>query len=146
MKLLSAWLLLISLTIMTKAGEGQVRPTPPQVTNAFTNLFPDAANVLWRDKITNFCAYFTVAGVKCEAKFNPDGKWICTEKSFPWDSLPRLVADSLTSGKYAGWKGTSAYILQSAAGATQYHVVVTNNDLARKLLFFDQNGQQLSDH
>ncbi len=146
MKLLYLCLILTSLNLITKDSEGQVRPTPAEVTNAFTKLFPDAANVMWRDKITNFCVYFNIRTVKCEAKFSPDGKWLSTEKSVQWDSLPPFVTDSLKSGKYADWKGTSAYILRSASGTTQYHVVVTNTDLGRKILFFNENGQLLSDH
>ena len=146
MKLLYLCLMLISLNLITKDSEGQFRPTPMGVTSAFTNMFPGAANVMWRDKIANFCVYFNIKEVKCEAKFSPDGKWLCTEKSVQWDSLPPFVTDSLKSGKYADWKGTSAYILRSAAGTTPYHVVVTNTDLGRKILFFNENGQLLSDH
>jgi Putative beta-lactamase-inhibitor-like, PepSY-like len=146
MKLLYLCLAFISLNLVTKDSEGQIRPTPTEVTSAFTKLFPDAANVMWRDKITNFCVYFNIKAVKCEAKFSPDGKWLSTEKSLQWDSLPPFVTDSLKTGKYADWKGTSAFILQSAAGTTQYHVVVTNNDLGRKILFFNENGRLLSDH
>jgi hypothetical protein len=146
MKLLCLWLMLIGLTLITKDSEGQVRPTPPEVTSAFTKMFPDAGNVMWRDKITNFCVYFNIKDIKCEAKFGPDGKWLSTEKSIQWDSLPPFVTDSLRSGKYADWKKTSAYILRSAAGTTQYHVVVTYNDLGRKILFFNEDGQLLSDH
>src|SRR5580698_8045540 len=94
MKLLCLWLMLIGLTLITKDSEGQVRPTPPEVTSAFTKMFPDAGNVMWRDKITNFCVYFNIKDIKCEAKFGPDGKWLSTEKSIQWDSLPPFVTDS----------------------------------------------------
>jgi hypothetical protein len=146
MKLLYLCLVVISLALITKDSVGQIRSTPAEVTSTFSKMFPDAANVMWRDKIINFCAYFNVKDIKCEAKFSPDGKWLSTEKSIHWDSLPPFVTDSLKTGKYADWKGTSAFILQSAAGMTQYHVVVTNSDLGRKILFFNENGQLLSDH
>ena len=140
------WILLIGLHSMTIVSFGQVRPAPPEVANAFTKMFPDARNIMWRDKLTNFCGYFADKGEKCEAKFTPDGKWISTEESILWDSLPPLVMDSLKSCKYADWQRASAYILRSAVGTTQYHIVVMKNDLGRKILFFNQNGQLMSEH
>jgi len=125
---------------------GQSKPTPAEVTNTFSKMFPDASDVQWRDKITNFSAFFNVKGTRCEAKFTPAGSWISTEKAIQWDSLPPLVTDSLKSCKYGDWKATSAYILQLSGGTTQYHLIVTKSDRGRKILFFNPNGQLLADH
>lgn len=144
MKNSQLWVLLISLNSVAIVSSGQVRPTPAEVTGTFSKMFPDAHNVQWRDKITNFSAFFDVKDIKCEAKFTPAGSWISTEKAIRLDSLPPSITDSLKSGKYAGWKQTSAYILRSSDGTTQYHVVVTNSDAGRKILFYNQNAHLLS--
>ena len=146
MKIRYLSLLLIGLNLITLAGMGQGKSTPPEVSNAFNKKFPAAKSIMWTDKITLFCAYFSVNGEKCEAKFTPDGKWISTEETISWDSLPSSVIDSLKLSKYADWQRASAYILQSDIGATQYHIVVTKNDLGRKILSFNPNGKLLSDH
>lgn len=138
--------LLICLCLFSTVSSAQVVSAPPEVANNFVKMFPDAANIQWRNKMTNFSAFFNDKGVKCEAKFTPDGKWISTEEAIQWDSLPPIVRDSLRSCKYADWKGTSAYVLRSSDGMTQYHIVVTKDELGRKLLFFGQNGQLLSEH
>jgi hypothetical protein len=138
------WILLIGLNAVAILSAGQVRPTPAEVTNTFSKMFPDARNIQWRDKITIFSAFFNIKDVKCEAKFTPTGSWVSTEKAIQLDSLPPLITDSLKSGKYAGWTQTSAYILRSSDGTTQYHVVVTNSDAGRKILFFNQNDRLLS--
>jgi hypothetical protein len=146
MKLPYLWTFLIGLNALSIAGMSQARPTPPEVTNAFTTMFPNAVNVKWRDKITNFAAFFDMQGKKCEAKFSPGGSWISTEEAVQLDSVPQQIADSLKSVKYAGWTENSAYVLKSACAMTQYHVVVTNNESVRKILFFNQNGQLLQSH
>lgn len=125
---------------------GQGRPTPLAVTNAFGKMFSNADNVIWRDKISNFCVYFDSRDVKCEAKFSPDGKWISTERSIRLDSVPRVITDSLRSSEYSDWTETSAYILQSANETTQYHIVVTKGDVGRKILIFNQMGQLVYGH
>ena len=146
MKLLYLYPLLICLNLFPTLSRGQAVAAPPGVTNGFAKMFPDATNVQWRNKTANFSAFFNDKGVKCEAKFTPAGNWISTEETIQLDSLPPLVKDSLRSCKYADWKGTSAYVLRSSDGMTQYHIVVTKDDLGRKLLFFGQNGQLLAEH
>jgi hypothetical protein len=146
MKQLGLWVLPLSLNLISVLCTGQVRPAPSEVTSNFNKMFPDASDVKWSDKITNFAAFFNIKGERCEAKFDPTGSWISTEEAIQWDHLPPLVMDSLKSCKYADWKGTSAFILRLRGGATQYHVVVTKSDLGRKILFFSPNGQLLADH
>lgn len=140
------WLLLICLYLFPTVGDAQAVAAPPGVTSSFAKMFPGVSNVQWRNKMTNFSAWFNDNGAKCEAKFTPAGQWISTEESIQWDSLPTLVRDSLRSCKYADWKGTSAYVLRSSDGMTQYHIVVVKDDLERKLLFFGQNGHLLAEH
>jgi hypothetical protein len=146
MKQLNLWVLLLGLNLISILCLGQARPTPAEVTNSFSKMFPDASDLQWKDKITNFSAFFNTKGIRCEAKFTPAGSWISTEEAIQWDSLPPLVTDSLKSCKYGDWKGTSAYILQLSGGTTQYHIVVTKSDMGRKILFFNSNGQLLADH
>ena len=143
MKQLNFWVLLIGLNLINILCLAQARPTPPEVTNTFTKMFPNAGNIQWKDKQTIFAAFFDIQGTKCEAKFSPDGSWISTEQAILLDSVPQPVMDSLKSAKYAGWKENAAYILKSAAGMTQYHIVVTNTESIRKILFFTQDGRLL---
>jgi hypothetical protein len=50
------------------------------------------------------------------------------------------------TGQYADWTKTSAYSIQSAEGATQYHLVVSRDGLGRKILFFNPDGHLLANH
>jgi hypothetical protein len=136
-----SWILLIALTSVTIKGIGQIKPKPPEVTDAFNKMFPEARNVEWRDKIDNFSAFFNIKDAKCEAKFGKTGNWISTEEAIQEDSLPAAVRDGLKISKYADWREKASYILQLSGGVTRYHIVVTKIDSGQKVLVFDQNGQ-----
>ena len=146
MKKINLFVLFIGLNSITIVSSGQARPVPAAVTTTFNKMFPDAGNVEWKDKMTNFAAFFNIRDKKCEAKFNVNGDWISTEKSISLDSLPPAVRDGLKSSKYADWQETSSYILRLPGEVVDYHVVVAKSDLGRKILFFHQNGQLYSEH
>jgi hypothetical protein len=140
------WILLICLNSITIVSIGQIKSIPVEVTETFRKMFPEAGNADWKEKIDNFSVFFHIKDMKCEAKFTKKGDWISTEESIIWDSLPATVRDGLKLSKYADWKEKSSYILISSEGITQYHIVVTKEDMGRKILFFNQNGQLVMDH
>ena len=146
MKIKYLLLLAIGICLGTLVVSAQTKPTPPAVNEVFTKMFPDAKDVEWRDKISNFTAYFTINSRKCEAKFEKNGGWLSTEETLQWDSLPDQVLDSFKLSKYADWKRLSAYSLRSAEATTQYHLVVTKNNMGRRILFFSSEGKLVRDH
>ena len=138
--------LAIDICLGTIVVRAQSKPTPPAVSDVFTKMFPAAQNIEWRDKISNFTAYFTNNNRKCEAKFEKNGSWLSTEEALQWDSLPGPVQDSFRLSKYADWKRISAYSLTSAEATTQYHLVVAKNEVGRRILFFSPEGKLVWEH
>ena len=127
-------------------GLCQIHPVPVPVANHFAFMFPEAKKIEWRDKLTNFQAFFLTGQTKCEAKFSLDGKWISTEKQMNKDSIPEKIKAGLRLSKYADWSIHSAYILDFPDQPVQYHIVVTNDNSPNKILFFDETGQILKDN
>jgi hypothetical protein len=123
-------------------GNNLVRRRGPR-RRLFSTL--DAQNAEWREKTTNFTVFFTVNSQKCEAKYEKNGGWLSTEETLQWDSLPHSVQDSFKLSKYADWKGISAYSLRTAEAAIQYHLVVTKDDMGRRLLFYSPEGKLVRD-
>jgi hypothetical protein len=78
--------------------------------------------------------------------FEKTGGWLSTEQSLQWDSLPHPVLDSFRLSKYANWNKTSAFSLRSSEAPLQYHVVVTKNDLGRRILLFSPDGKLITAH
>lgn len=109
-------------------------------------MFPNAKNIEWRNKVSDYQVFFVTDNSKCEAKFSPVGKWISTEKQMNVDSIPATIKDSIRSGKYADWIIQSAYILNFPDRPDQYHIIVTKNDMPNKILFFNKTGQMLKEN
>jgi hypothetical protein len=146
MKRMYTCLLVIGLNLMARPIPAQSNHPPSAIADVFVKMFPTAAKVDWKEKTTNFTAFFDLNDRKCEAKFAKSGEWLNTEETMQWDSLPQPIKDGFKSSKYADWKETSAFSVQSSDGTMQYHVVATSTDMGRKILFFSQGGKLLSDH
>ena len=131
---------------LNKQGLGQTKAAPLPVTNNFASMFPNAKNIEWRDKVSDYQVFFVTDNTRCEAKFGTDGKWISTEKQIKNDSIPAAIKESLKSGKYADWILQSAYRLNFPDQPDQYHIVVTKNNMPNKILFFDKSGQILKEN
>ena len=136
----------IACLVMNNRGFCQANPVPALVTSHFASMFPEAKNIEWRDKLTNFQVFFLTGQAKCEAKFSLDGKWISTEKQMNTDSIPEKIKEGLRLSKYADWSIHSAYILDFPDQPVQYHIVVTKDNSSKKILFFDSTGQILKDN
>lgn len=145
-KILFLFLLSVVCTGLYKQGLGQAKTTPLPVTSNFASMFPNAKNIEWRDKVSDYQVFFVTDNSKCEAKYSPAGKWISTEKQIKNDSIPAAIKASLKSGKYTDWTIQSAYELNFSDQPVQYHIRVTKNDMPNKILFFDKSGQMLKEN
>jgi hypothetical protein len=119
----------------------QAKSTPPAVTSSFSAMFPRAEHVEWMDKLDEYEVFFTADNVKCEAKFERDGKWLSTERQIPVDSIPKQIKDSLGTGLYSTWTVLKAFILVFPGSDPQYRICVSNPAALRKTLSFDQQGK-----
>ena len=142
------FLLLLSIELIgaNKNGVCQVKSVPQTVTNSFTTMFPDAKNIDWKDKLTDYQVFFLTNNSKCEAKFSLDGKWISTERQIKNDSMPEKIKDNIRLSKYADWNIQSAYVLIFPDQDDQYHIVVTRDDFPNKILFFNKTGQLINNN
>lgn len=138
--------LLLATAICLSSGvvSAQRKQVPIAVNEAFAQMFPAALHVEWREKTTNFTVFFTVNDRKCEAKYEKNGGWLSTEESLQWDSLPRPVRDSFNLSQYSDWQKISAYSLTTEVASTQFHLVVTKNNLGRRILFYTADGKAVT--
>jgi hypothetical protein len=119
----------------------QQNSIPNAVTTRFVGMFPDAKNIDWRQKSQNIQVFFLTNNDQCEAKFQPDGHWLSTERRISLDSLPARAREVIGSGDYAGWNILKAFIVQFPVDPLQYRVVIANKDGLRKILSYSQDGQ-----
>lgn len=139
--------LLIVALVLTNTVAAQIRKIPSEVTEAFKSKYPEATNVEWRDKLTNFVAVFQQEGIQYEARFNKKGEWKDTEWSIDTDELPEEVNEGYNKSKYAeDWKIESAYKIELPNGKVNYRVLARKSDLQKKNILFSSEGRLLKDN
>jgi hypothetical protein len=144
-KLLFAFLTLLFFAFGISASFAQVRKIPSEVTEAFKQKYPDATNVEWRDKLSNFSAIFESDNQQYQARFNSKGEWQLTEYEIEESDLPEEVKDGFDKSKYADWEIGTIYKIELSDGTFQYRIETIKNDVRKKNLYFNSEGRLVKD-
>ena len=143
----SILLFLFAATLFTtKQAHAQLRKIPAEVTNSFSEKFPDATNVEWRDQLIDFKVFFNEDDNKYVAKFSNQGEWKVTEQLIEIETLPKEVELGFSKSQYANWEIKEAAIIETPSSTTQYRIMVAKNNLNKKDLLFSNEGQLLKDN
>ncbi len=135
----------IVLSFMLVSANAQFRNIPAEVTDAFSEKYPTASHVKWRDKILTFQAEFEEEKQKMKASFSSDGDWIKTEKQLKFASLPAAVIDGFKKSKYADEIVKDITELDDSEKGLQYIIVVKKGDITKRGLYFTSSGQLVKD-
>ncbi|MGZ5135778.1 MAG: PepSY-like domain-containing protein [Flavitalea sp.] len=144
-KLLPAFLTILFIVVGIAASFAQVRKIPSEVTEAFKQKYPDATNVEWRDKLSNFSAIFESDNQHYQARFNNKGEWQLTEYEIEESDLPEEVKDGFDKSKYADWEIGTIYKIELSDGSFQYRMETIKNDVRKKNLYFNSEGRLVKD-
>ena len=144
-KLLPAFLTILFIAAGISASFAQVRKIPSEVTEAFKQKYPDATNVEWRDKLSNFSAIFESENQHYQARFNSKGEWQLTEYEIEESDLPEEVKDGFDKSKYADWEIGTIYKIELSDGSFQYRIETIKNDVRKKNLYFNSEGRLVKD-
>jgi Putative beta-lactamase-inhibitor-like, PepSY-like len=138
--------LAFSLVITTASiSVAQVRKIPSEVTEAFKDKYPNATNVEWRDKLSNFSAAFESESVHYQAKFTSKGEWQLTENEIDEGDLPEIVKEGFDKSKYADWEIATIHKIEFADGSVQYRIEAGKGDVRKKNLSFTSEGRLIKD-
>jgi hypothetical protein len=143
-RLISSFLFILFFAAVTPSF-AQVRKIPSEVTEAFKQKYPDATNVEWRDKLSNFSAVFESDNQQYEARFNSKGEWQLTENEIEEADLPEIVKEGYDKSKYADWELGKIDKIELADGAIHYRIEAIKNDVRKKNLYFNSEGRLLKD-
>jgi hypothetical protein len=124
-----------------QAAHAQLRKVPAEVTNNFTGKFPDATNVEWQDQLVDFKVTFDEKDKNYVVKFMNDGAWKSTERIIKLDYLPKSVKKGFSKGEYAKWEIREVTILETPENKNQYKITVAKNNINKKDLLFNADGQ-----
>jgi hypothetical protein len=124
----------------------QLRKIPSEVTQALKDKYPGADNISWKDKLTAFAANFEMDNEKYEVRFNDKGEWKGTEKLISESDLPWQVKDGFDKSKYADWEARDFYVVELPDDIIQYKIHIVKNEILKKNLFYNNDGQLLKDN
>lgn len=127
------------------SSTAQIRKIPAEVTNAFSEKYPDAKDVEWKDNLSFFIVAFEKDGENLEARFNKKGEWQSTEKLIEADDLPEKVEDGFEKSKYSDWEVKSVYKIELPKDELQYRLRVAKSDIQQRNLLFNEKGKLLKD-
>lgn len=126
-------------------SSGQIREIPEIVELHFTNQYPKASKIEYKDYVVKVQVHFELEGEAMMATYTNKGIWKGTEKASEFDKLPVDVKDGFEKSKYAGddWEVDETVVLHLPGNVEQYRLRIKKSDLQKKYLFFNTSGRLL---
>lgn len=137
--------LITLFAIFTNNTFAQIRKIPAEVTNAFTEKYPGATSVEWRDKLSGYTASFSLDSTNYIASFNNKGEWEYTEEPIDEQQLPDVVQDGFDKSRYHDWNVGHVNKIEMPNDEVQYKIEVAKGDIKKRNLYFNSNGRLLKD-
>lgn len=144
-KLLHISIIVTILTLLAVNGFSQIRKIPAEVTNAFSEKYPNAKSVEWRDKLSGFTASFSDDSSNFMASFNNKGEWEYTEEAIDQDELPEAVKDGFDKSRYHDWNVSLVNRIEMPDDEVQFKIEVAKGDIKKRNLYFSSEGRMLKD-
>jgi len=131
--------------LLSTSTFAQLRKIPAEVTDAFSTKYPDAKEVEWKDRLTNFTAGFSSDGKSYLASFNKKGEWQSTEQEVEESELPDVIKDSFSKTKYSDWEISKVIKIELPGDEEQYKLEIASGDIKKRNLYFNIKGRLLKD-
>ena len=133
------------LLIFSNNTFAQLRKIPSEVTDAFSEKYPGAKEVEWKDKLSAFSAGFNLEDKHYLASFSNKGEWQSTEQDVEESELPDVIKDSFSKTKYADWKINKVTRIELPENEVQHRVEIGSGDIKKRNLYFNAQGRLLKD-
>src|SRR5690606_35679409 len=124
----------------------QLRKIPAEVTAAFSEKYPDAANVEWKDRLVGFTAGLTINDTAYLANYDNKGRSESTEYKIQPEDLPEQVNDGFEKSRYAeDWMIQNVDRIELPGEKIQYRILVPSGDIKKRNLYFNSKGRMVKD-
>lgn len=133
----AAW----SLQSCDNDDDGSIN-VPTELQNAFSEKYPNVANVRWESKAGYYVADFH-DGYEASAWFAQNGEWQMTETDVPFDALPQAVITEFGKSEYknengSGWLVDDVDKLERKGLETVYVIEVERQNEERDLYYSEE--------
>lgn len=111
-----------------------------ELQNAFSEKYPNVANVRWESKAGYYVADFH-DGYEASAWFAQNGEWQMTETDVPFDALPQAVITEFGKSEYkngSGWLVDDVDKLERKGLETVYVIEVERQNEERDLYYSEE--------
>ena len=123
----------------------QLRKTPAEATEHFSETYPNAANVEWKDRLVGFSAEFTFQDTAYLVNYNNNGRWESTEHTIDLSDIPAEVYDGFEKSRYTEWTMQKADKIELPDNKTQYRILIASGDIKKRNLYFNTKGRMVKD-
>ncbi len=145
MKHVPAFFSLILFLAISVSSVAQLRKIPAAVTDRFSEKYPMATSIEWRDKLSGFAADFVLNDTTYTASFTNTGEWASTETTIDAENLPAAVAESFRKSKYSDWEMGTVHRIETPGNDYQYRLQVIKSEIRKRNLYFSSTGKMLRD-
>ncbi len=133
-------LVTVFVTVIATSCFGKVTP-PSAVASAFKQKFPTAIKISWgKENAHEYEADFTENGVKYSANFSEAGKWMETETTIDFNSVPAKVKVAFNT-QHKGAKPNEAAKIERANGVI-YEIEIKEGK-KRKDCLYNEDGSSV---
>jgi Putative beta-lactamase-inhibitor-like, PepSY-like len=134
------------LSINGLTASAQFRKIPAEVTDAFSQKFPGATKVEWKDKLTGYSANFELNNESYLVNYNNKAEWESTEQEIDESDLPSEVKSGYDKSKYAAdWTISKVEKIELPRDEIQYRLQIANGDIKKRNLYYNSDGRLLKD-
>ena len=136
-------LLTAGLVFFSTMTFSQIREIPRIVEETFSNQYPGATQIDFKDQLVRVDVYFELDGENMVASYTNKGLWKETQKEFSFERLPDAVKEGFGKSKYADREVDEVVVLYLPGGHEQYRLKAKKSDVEKKHLFFNRSGRLL---
>jgi hypothetical protein len=130
------------MLLATNISKAQVVNIPDKAKTHFAQKYPNATEVDWSNKVSNYTAKFRMDNKPYEAHYSIDGDWDNTEHPIQKSDLPEVVSTSFSKNRFADWKLNSIDFVDDSKNASLYRFNLKKG-IEKKYLYLDSTGKEV---
>lgn len=142
MKLATLPFFMALMLLVTNISKAQVVNIPDKAKTHFAEKYPNATEVDWSNKVSNYTVKFRMDNKPYEAHYDIDGGWDNTEHPIQKSDLPEAVSTSFSKSRYTDWKLNSIDFVEEPKHPALYRFNLKNG-IKKTYFYLDPEGKEI---
>jgi hypothetical protein len=133
--------ILSTLVLLSVASYSQLRKIPSAVKESFSEQYPKAEEVNWKDDFLHVSVRFMVDNKHMSSKYSNKGAWKYTEEETTFEEIPPSVKAGFKKCKYADRMIQEVDVVHYPDNLIHYRIKAGRNAVEKKFLYFSPEGR-----